>query len=76
MAFEARVCAQEIKLRPYGGGNGFRYQFTAKYTLLFPQDYSDFLVLDGPTIGVVITAECPPELDFQGPTNPVGSVIK
>jgi hypothetical protein len=66
--FVAEVSGPQIQLRPRSGN--FRYQFTAKFTLLYPQDFSDFFVFDDPTIGVIITAGYPDELEFIGPSDP------
>jgi hypothetical protein len=68
--FLAEVSAPEIQLRPNCQTGKFRYQFTAKFKLLFPEDYGDFFVFDDPTIGVVMTAEYPDEIDFVGPSDP------
>ena len=68
--FVAKVVAPEIQLRPRDQAGSFRYQFTAKFTLLFPEDYSDFFVFDDPAIGVIITAGYPEQLDFIGPSDP------
>jgi hypothetical protein len=66
-----QVCGREIKLQPRVYNTNLKYQFSARYAYIFPDEYNDYFGLDDPTIGVTITAECPQELKFEGPTAPV-----
>ncbi|HBB93903.1 MAG TPA: hypothetical protein DC054_00810 [Blastocatellia bacterium] len=66
---EIGVATREIKLLPYDSLSNPQYEFKARWTLVCPDDYSDFFVLDeSPTIGVLITAEYPDEFEFEGPS--------
>jgi hypothetical protein len=41
-----------------------RYRFTAKYEVVYPENYSDVVAFTWPTIGVVLEVECPKTLRF------------
>jgi|SRR6266850_1670915 len=67
---EIRVTTPVIKLLPHSSLDKSKYQFQARWTIVCPEDYSDFFVLDeSPTIGVLITADYPDEFEFEGPTS-------
>lgn len=66
---EVGVRTPTIKLLPHDSLSKPKYEFKARWTLVCPDDYSDFFVLDeSPTIGVLITAEYPDDFEFEGPT--------
>lgn len=64
-----RVMTPAVNLIPHEPASKSKYEFKARWTIVCPEDYSDFFVLDeAPTIGVLITAEYPAEFEFDGPT--------
>jgi hypothetical protein len=65
-----RVTTPAVNLLPHDSLSKSKYQFKASWTIVCPEDYSDFFVLDeSPTIGVLITAEYPDGFEFEGPTS-------
>lgn len=65
-----RVTTPVVHLLPHDSLSKSKYEFKASWTLVCPEEYSDFFVLDeSPTIGVLITAEYPNEFEFEGPTS-------
>jgi hypothetical protein len=49
-----------VKIPPVHEALGRYYRFTVRYEAEYPDNYSDILSFDLPTIGVVFEAECPP----------------
>lgn len=49
-----------VKIPPVHEALGRYYRFTTRYEAEYPENYSDILSFDLPTIGVIVEAECPP----------------
>ena len=61
----------EIQIQPSNQSTQVKYEFSCKYIGDFPCEYADYFIIEGPTIGVVITAEYPQNFKFTGLTEPV-----
>jgi hypothetical protein len=61
-----------VKIPPVHEALGKYYRFTVRYEAEYPDNYSDILSFDLPTIGVIFEAECPPEFRVSvGPADVV-----
>jgi hypothetical protein len=59
-----------VKIPPVFETLGRRYQFTVRYEAEYPDNYSDIISFELPTISVVFEAECPP--GFRVSVSPAG----
>jgi hypothetical protein len=57
------VHGKRVKIPP-ASERRHKYRFTAKYEVVYPENYSDVVVFTLPTIGVVLEVECPNNLRF------------
>jgi hypothetical protein len=69
-AFVIKVEGPAVSIPPRNYEGQSKHQFTIKCASVYPQDDSDVFVFDYPTVGVVITAEYPDDLEFEGPGKP------
>ena len=49
----------KVKIRPVYEGPGMYYRFSIRYAAEHPDNYSDILAFDKPTLGVILEVECP-----------------
>jgi hypothetical protein len=55
-----QAVGRRVKIPPVHEAIDRYYRFTTRYEAVFPENYSDMVSFDRPTIGVVLEAECPP----------------
>jgi hypothetical protein len=62
-----QASGKKVKIPPAHESLGRYYRFSTRYESEYPNNYSDIVSFDQPTIGVIFEAECPIEFRVSAP---------